>query len=200
MRLALVDLLSEAPRCVHELVGALDVPQPLVSQHLKVLRSAGSGGHHPAWPRSGLSARRRPCRPRGQGRGRPCPRGLASAGRGDPQGLSVDPRPARWPAAAAVRRRSRRSAATPPSAGRRLAGPGSWRRSLRRPARRRALPRTSRRLRPGYGIPVARGSSQAAAASYASPCRPAAAMTRRRFLSTCGTVRELVGDKIVKRM
>jgi ArsR family transcriptional regulator, zinc-responsive transcriptional repressor len=41
MRLALVDLLSDAPRCVHELVGALDVPQPLVSQHLKVLRSAG---------------------------------------------------------------------------------------------------------------------------------------------------------------
>lgn len=41
MRLALVDLLSEAPRCVHELVGALDASQPLVSQHLKVLRSAG---------------------------------------------------------------------------------------------------------------------------------------------------------------
>jgi len=41
MRLALVDLLSEAPRCVHELVGALDAPQPLVSQHLKVLKSAG---------------------------------------------------------------------------------------------------------------------------------------------------------------
>lgn len=41
MRLALVDLLSEAPRCVHELVSALDAPQPLVSQHLKVLKSAG---------------------------------------------------------------------------------------------------------------------------------------------------------------
>jgi ArsR family transcriptional regulator, zinc-responsive transcriptional repressor len=41
MRLALVDLLAEAPRCVHELVGALDAPQPLVSQHLKVLKSAG---------------------------------------------------------------------------------------------------------------------------------------------------------------
>jgi DNA-binding transcriptional ArsR family regulator len=41
MRLALVDLLSDAPRCVHELVGALDAPQPLVSQHLKVLKSAG---------------------------------------------------------------------------------------------------------------------------------------------------------------
>jgi len=41
MRLALVDLLSEAPRCVHELVGALNAPQPLVSQHLKVLKSAG---------------------------------------------------------------------------------------------------------------------------------------------------------------
>jgi DNA-binding transcriptional ArsR family regulator len=41
MRLALVDLLSEGPQCVHELVGALDASQPLVSQHLKVLRSAG---------------------------------------------------------------------------------------------------------------------------------------------------------------
>jgi DNA-binding transcriptional ArsR family regulator len=41
LRLALVDLLAEAPLCVHELVAALDVPQPLVSQHLKVLRSAG---------------------------------------------------------------------------------------------------------------------------------------------------------------
>jgi DNA-binding transcriptional ArsR family regulator len=41
IRLALVDLLSDAPRCVHELVGALDAPQPLVSQHLKVLKSAG---------------------------------------------------------------------------------------------------------------------------------------------------------------
>lgn len=41
LRLALVDLLTEGPRCVHELVAALDAPQPLVSQHLKVLRSAG---------------------------------------------------------------------------------------------------------------------------------------------------------------
>jgi ArsR family transcriptional regulator len=41
LRLALVDLLATAPRCVHELVGALNVPQPLVSQHLKVLKSAG---------------------------------------------------------------------------------------------------------------------------------------------------------------
>lgn len=41
LRLALVDLLAAAPRCVHELVGALNVPQPLVSQHLKVLKSAG---------------------------------------------------------------------------------------------------------------------------------------------------------------
>jgi DNA-binding transcriptional ArsR family regulator len=41
LRLALVDLLADAPRCVHELVDALDAPQPLVSQHLKVLKSAG---------------------------------------------------------------------------------------------------------------------------------------------------------------
>jgi DNA-binding transcriptional ArsR family regulator len=40
-RLAIIDLLDDAPRCVHELVDALGCPQPLVSQHLKVLRSAG---------------------------------------------------------------------------------------------------------------------------------------------------------------
>ena len=40
IRLAIVDLLADAPLCVHELVDALGVPQPLVSQHLKVLRSA----------------------------------------------------------------------------------------------------------------------------------------------------------------
>ncbi|MDX6287062.1 MAG: ArsR family transcriptional regulator, zinc-responsive transcriptional repressor [Frankiales bacterium] len=40
IRLALVDILSAGPRCVHELVDALGVPQPLVSQHLKVLRAA----------------------------------------------------------------------------------------------------------------------------------------------------------------
>jgi ArsR family transcriptional regulator, zinc-responsive transcriptional repressor len=44
IRLALVDLLAEGPRCVHELVRALDSPQPLVSQHLKVLKSAGLVG------------------------------------------------------------------------------------------------------------------------------------------------------------
>jgi DNA-binding transcriptional ArsR family regulator len=41
IRLALVDALTSGPRCVHELVDALGVAQPLVSQHLKVLRSAG---------------------------------------------------------------------------------------------------------------------------------------------------------------
>ena len=40
IRLAIVDLLADRPLCVHELVAALDVSQPLVSQHLKVLRSA----------------------------------------------------------------------------------------------------------------------------------------------------------------
>ena len=40
IRLAIVDLLADAPLCVHELVDALGVPQPLVSQHLKVLRAA----------------------------------------------------------------------------------------------------------------------------------------------------------------
>ena len=40
LRLALVDLLADGPRCVHELVDALGVSQPLVSQHLKTLRGA----------------------------------------------------------------------------------------------------------------------------------------------------------------
>lgn len=33
--------LRESQRCVHELVDALEVPQPLVSQHLRILKSAG---------------------------------------------------------------------------------------------------------------------------------------------------------------
>lgn len=33
--------LRESQRCVHELVDALDVPQPLVSQHLRILKAAG---------------------------------------------------------------------------------------------------------------------------------------------------------------
>ena len=40
VRLAIVDELGRGPRCVHELVDALDAPQPLVSQHLRLLRSA----------------------------------------------------------------------------------------------------------------------------------------------------------------
>lgn len=38
-RLAIVRALADGPRCVHELVGALGVSQPLVSQHLRVLRA-----------------------------------------------------------------------------------------------------------------------------------------------------------------
>ena len=42
LRLSIVALLDEhGSRCVHQLVDALGVPQPLVSQHLRVLRSAG---------------------------------------------------------------------------------------------------------------------------------------------------------------
>ena len=37
-RLAIVSVLGAGPRCVHELVDALDISQPLVSQHLRVLR------------------------------------------------------------------------------------------------------------------------------------------------------------------
>ena len=41
VRIAIVLQLRESPRCVHELVDALDVPQPLVSQHLRILKAAG---------------------------------------------------------------------------------------------------------------------------------------------------------------
>lgn len=40
IRLAVIELLAAEPRCVHELVDTLGSPQPLVSQHLKVLRAA----------------------------------------------------------------------------------------------------------------------------------------------------------------
>ena len=41
IRLAIIDLLGDTERCVHEIVDALGAPQPLVSQHLKTLRAAG---------------------------------------------------------------------------------------------------------------------------------------------------------------
>jgi len=41
VRIAIVLRLRHAPCCVHELVGALGVTQPLVSQHLRVLKAAG---------------------------------------------------------------------------------------------------------------------------------------------------------------
>jgi len=41
IRLLLVDVLSHGPQCVHELVTASGAAQPLVSQHLRVLRQAG---------------------------------------------------------------------------------------------------------------------------------------------------------------
>jgi len=41
IRIALVLQLRESQRCVHELVDALEVPQPLVSQHLRILKAAG---------------------------------------------------------------------------------------------------------------------------------------------------------------
>lgn len=40
VRLALLVVLAAGPRCVHELVDELGVSQPLVSQHLRVLRAA----------------------------------------------------------------------------------------------------------------------------------------------------------------
>lgn len=40
VRIALVSQLSDGEMCVHELVDALALPQPLVSQHLRILRDA----------------------------------------------------------------------------------------------------------------------------------------------------------------
>jgi ArsR family transcriptional regulator len=44
VRIAIVMQLCESSRCVHELVNALDLPQPLVSQHLRILKAAGVVG------------------------------------------------------------------------------------------------------------------------------------------------------------
>lgn len=41
VRIAIVLQLRAGGRCVHELVGTLGVSQPLISQHLRVLKSAG---------------------------------------------------------------------------------------------------------------------------------------------------------------
>ena len=41
VRIAIVLELRGSPCCVHDLVDALAVPQPLVSQHLRVLKAAG---------------------------------------------------------------------------------------------------------------------------------------------------------------
>ncbi|ACU35214.1 winged helix-turn-helix transcriptional regulator [Actinosynnema pretiosum subsp. pretiosum] len=41
VRIAIVLQLRESDRCVHELVEALGVAQPLISQHLRVLKAAG---------------------------------------------------------------------------------------------------------------------------------------------------------------
>jgi ArsR family transcriptional regulator, zinc-responsive transcriptional repressor len=41
VRIAVVLQLRRSPRCVHELVDTLGVAQPLISQHLRVLKAAG---------------------------------------------------------------------------------------------------------------------------------------------------------------
>ncbi|MEJ2866656.1 metalloregulator ArsR/SmtB family transcription factor [Actinomycetospora sp. OC33-EN08] len=41
VRIAVVMQLRRSPRCVHELVDTLGVTQPLISQHLRVLKAAG---------------------------------------------------------------------------------------------------------------------------------------------------------------
>jgi ArsR family transcriptional regulator len=40
-RMRILELLAGGERCVCELTGALDMPQPLLSHHLKTLREAG---------------------------------------------------------------------------------------------------------------------------------------------------------------
>lgn len=41
LRLAIVLELQGGEKCVHDLVATLDVRQPLVSQHLRILRQSG---------------------------------------------------------------------------------------------------------------------------------------------------------------
>jgi DNA-binding transcriptional ArsR family regulator len=41
LRIRIVTELATGPRCVHDLVDTMGAPQPLVSQHLRVLRGAG---------------------------------------------------------------------------------------------------------------------------------------------------------------
>ncbi|MEJ5928930.1 metalloregulator ArsR/SmtB family transcription factor [Corynebacterium sp. H128] len=41
LRMKILYLLQASPRCVHELVSELESSQPLISQHLKVLRTTG---------------------------------------------------------------------------------------------------------------------------------------------------------------
>ena len=41
VRIAIVLQLREGSRCVHDLVDAIGVAQPLVSQHLRILKAAG---------------------------------------------------------------------------------------------------------------------------------------------------------------
>lgn len=40
VRIAIITELADGPRCVHEIVEAIGAPQPLISQHLRVLRGA----------------------------------------------------------------------------------------------------------------------------------------------------------------
>lgn len=46
LRIGIVLQLRDGPRCVHELVDALGVTQPLVSQHLRVLKSSNVVSSH----------------------------------------------------------------------------------------------------------------------------------------------------------
>jgi len=64
VRLAILDRLSEGPASTGSLVEELELPQPLVSQHLAVLRQAGVVARErttaPCFPFAPLRARFRP--------------------------------------------------------------------------------------------------------------------------------------------
>ena len=61
-RRVIVELLRERERTVGELVGALDVSQPAVSKHLRVLREAGLGDSRVDAQRRFYSVRLQPLR------------------------------------------------------------------------------------------------------------------------------------------
>lgn len=81
VRLALIDVLADGPRCVHDLVDTLGIAQPLVSQHLKVLRAARLVGTKSRGREVVYTTHRRSRRPHRQRRPPPRRRGEVDPGR-----------------------------------------------------------------------------------------------------------------------